>query len=77
LAAALASLMNFGATGTRYQGNNLTKNTVNLGDCSGGSIIATGNFASPAALFDVSCAGQQNVTPAPALLTGVGPRPEP
>jgi hypothetical protein len=70
------ALMNYGALNTRFEGSNLTVNTVNIGICTGGTFVGVGNYAA-GSMFDTTCATQMNTTPSATALTGVGPRPEP
>jgi parallel beta-helix repeat protein len=67
------ALMIQSSTNTKIEHNSFEGNSVNLGDCSGGSVVATGNyFQGP--VFNKSCGSQTSTDNKPAPLTDVGPR---
>lgn len=56
--------------------NFMNNQTTNIGDCSGATVMASGNYyGGGAAAFDSSCAGQTNTSPVSSMISGAGYRP--
>jgi hypothetical protein len=68
------ALMVEGSMSTRIESSNLVSNSVNVGECLGGSVMVAQSYVQ-GTLFDSSCNGQGFQGGVTSPLSGVGPRP--
>jgi len=67
-------VMVLASKGTIVTESNWEKNSTQIGLCTGGNVDAT-NVYFDSSVFDATCTGQKNSSPAPTPITDVGARP--